>query len=82
MKNLVVGSLALVAFAWLGSAARAEEAATVDSLLAQGYTVVGAITSQIGPGVFLEKGQSLELCFISETPSSVAVTTRYCKPVH
>jgi hypothetical protein len=77
-----MASLAFVAFACAGSGASAEEAATVDTLLAQGYTVVGAITSQIGPGVFLEKGQSLELCFVSETQSSPAVTTRYCKPVH
>ena len=53
----------------------------METLLADGYTVVAAVTSQIGPGVFLQKGKSLELCFVSETPSSPSVSTRYCKPV-
>jgi hypothetical protein len=61
--------------------ALAAETPTVESLLAQGYAVVGTITSQIGPGVFLQKDATLFLCFVSETPSSEAVTTRYCKPV-
>jgi hypothetical protein len=81
MKSLAIASVAIVALAGADSAAVADDTATVDTLLAQGYTVVAAITSQIGPGVFLQKGQSLELCFVSETQSSLAVTTRYCKPV-
>jgi len=63
----------------ISTAAAAET--TVETLLADGYTVVAAVTSQIGPGVFLQKGKSLELCFVSETPSSPSVSTRYCKPV-
>jgi hypothetical protein len=82
MKRCAARWLAVITFAGVGSAARAEEAPTVDTLLAQGYTVVAAITSQIGPGVFLQKGQSLELCFVAETPNSPSMTTRYCKPVH
>ena len=82
MRNPVVWLFVLAALAPSGSASAAETAATVDTLLAEGYTVVAAVTSQIGPGVFLEKGQSLELCFVAETPNSPAVTTRYCKPVH
>jgi hypothetical protein len=68
----------------LGTAATAfaAETTTVDTLLADGYAVVAAVTSPIGPGVFLQKGTSLELCFVSETSSAPSVTTRYCKPVH
>jgi hypothetical protein len=82
MKTLVVRFFALGGLLCIGSAASAAETTTVDTLLAEGYTVVAAVTSQIGPGVFLQKGQSLQLCFVSETPNSPAVTTRYCKPVH
>ena len=72
-----------LALALAGSAALAADApVTVTSLLAQGYTVVGAITSPIGPGVFLEKGASLYACFVVETPTSTDLKTRYCKPVH
>ena len=60
----------------------ADAPVTVASLLAQGYAVVGAITSPIGPGVFLEKGPSLYACFVVETPTSPDLKTRYCKPVH
>lgn len=80
MKNMLAGLFTVAMIAIGGKALAAE--LTVDRLLAQGYTVVGTITSPIGPGVFLQKGASLELCFVSETPTSVNVTTRYCKPVH
>jgi len=56
MKSLAIASVAIVALAGADSAAVADDTATVDTLLAQGYTVVAAITSQIGPGVFLQKG--------------------------
>ncbi len=82
MKNLVVGVCAFGALVGIGSIAMAAETTTVDTLLHDGYTVVAAVTSQIGPGVFLQKGQNLQLCFVSETPNSPALTTRYCKPVH
>jgi hypothetical protein len=82
MRNLIVWLFACGGLVGIGSIALAAETTTVDTLLADGYTVVAAVTSQIGPGVFLQKGQNLEVCFVSETPSSPAVTTRYCKPVH
>jgi hypothetical protein len=69
------------ALAGLATPAVAAESVTVESLLAQDYVVVGAITSPIGPGLFLQEKQKLYLCFVSETPQSAAVTTRYCKPV-
>ena len=77
-----IAALALVFSASGGLAAAAEAPVTVSSLLAQGYTVVGVITSPIGPGLFLEKGPSLYACFASETPTSSDLKTRYCKPVH
>jgi hypothetical protein len=55
---------------------------TVQSLLASGFTAVSSISSQAGPGIFLQKQDKLFLCFVSETPSSSDVSTRYCKPVH
>ena len=54
---------------------------SVSALLKQKYEVVGVIPSQAGPGIFLKKGDDLMLCVVSETPSSAAVTTNYCKPV-
>ena len=54
---------------------------TVQNLLSQDFAVVGAITSPAGPGLFLRKADKLFLCFVTETPQSAAVTTKYCKPV-
>ena len=61
--------------------AQAADPATVDSLLAEGYTVVAAIPSQIGPGLFLQKGPALYACFVAEKPGAPVLTTVYCKPV-
>lgn len=67
------------------TAVRAEEAnletPTVRSLLRRDFAVVGAITSQAGPGLFLQNKDQLVLCFVSETKTSSSVTTRYCKSV-
>ena len=53
----------------------------VQSLMSDGYTVVGVITSPAGPGVFLQKGNALVFCDVAETPYSPTVATKYCKPV-
>jgi hypothetical protein len=75
-------SLAIAALVWLGAtAAEAQQAVTVKSLLAQEFAVVGTITSSAGPGVFLHKKDKLFVCFVAETPTSAAVARRYCKPV-
>ena len=75
-------TFAILAVLSLGAGAvRAQEPVTVKSLLAQDFAVVGTITSPIGAGVFLQKKDKLFLCFVSETPSSTTVATRYCKPV-
>jgi hypothetical protein len=54
---------------------------TVQSLLSEGYTVAGVISSPAGPGVFLQSGRALLVCFVAEEPGSSTVATRYCKPV-
>jgi len=61
--------------------AQDKPAVTVRSLLAQDFTVVGAIPSNIGAGVFLQKKDRLFLCFVNETPRSTNVATKYCKAV-
>jgi hypothetical protein len=76
MKRAITVAAALAA---LASPALAAE--TVQSLLAQEFTVVGTMASQIGPGLFLQKKDKLFLCFASETEKSTTVATRYCKPV-
>jgi hypothetical protein len=83
MKRAIVQTLAVAASLAAGSVAVAADApVTVSGLLSQGYTVVGSITSPIGPGLFLVKGPSLYACFVVETPTSADLKTRYCKPVH
>lgn len=57
------------------------ETTTVRSLLHNDFAVVGAIPSQVGPGLFLQKKDQLIVCFISETKASKIVATQYCKPV-
>ena len=53
----------------------------VQSLMSDGYTVAGVIASPAGPGVFLQKGNALVVCFVAEKPGSPSVDTQYCKPV-
>jgi hypothetical protein len=81
MRLANIAALAAIAAPLLQTAV-AEESVTVQSLLAQQFAIVGAATSPAGGALlFLQKQQQLYLCFITETPQSVAVTTRYCKPV-
>jgi hypothetical protein len=65
----------------LAGAASAQTAVTVQSLLNQEFQVVGTIPSNAGPGVFMQKKDKLFFCVVAETPKSVDVATRYCKPV-
>jgi hypothetical protein len=80
MKLLKAIALSVVTCAFSGTA-MSDEQITVQSLLAKQFATVGAVTSPVGPGLFLQKGDQLFLCFVSETPNSQAVSTRYCKPV-
>jgi len=71
-----------VAVGFAALAMPAVAADTVQSLLAQEFTVVGTTAPRGGGGgVYLQKKEKLYFCFVSETPNSPAVTTRYCKPV-
>jgi hypothetical protein len=45
----------------------AEEAVTVESLVKQGFTIVGTLASPIGPSLFLQKDQ-VYICIVVETP--------------
>jgi hypothetical protein len=79
---------AVIAFAcgFLAVPAFAQDKPTVESLLKQGYDVIGVFPSNAGPGLLLqfsdEDGNAkLMMCFVAETPQSAEVTTQYCKPV-
>ena len=79
MRSVAVGML-LVALSV--SYAQAQEGVTVESLLKDGYEVKGVFPSNAGPGLVLQKGDKLTMCFVAETPKSADVATQYCKPVH
>jgi hypothetical protein len=60
----------------------AQEADTVESLLKDGYEIRAAFPSNAGPGLVLQKGEDVMMCFVAETPESPDIATQYCKPVH
>jgi hypothetical protein len=69
-------------FVSLSGTVVAEEIATVQSLIKQGFDIVGTTAPRDGGGgVYLQKNDQLFFCFVTETPRSPTVTTRYCKPV-
>jgi len=79
MKRFAIATL----FAALSvSYAHAQEGVTVESLLKDGYEVKGVFPSNAGPGLVLQKGDQLTMCFVAETKKSADVVTQYCKPVH
>ena len=54
----------------------------VQSLMNDGYTIAGVTSPPAGgAGVFLQKGNALVFCFVTEKPGSAALDTQYCKPV-
>ena len=76
-----IAPLAIVALAATQTAASAQTM-NVQSLMADGYTVAGVNTSNSGgAGVFLQKGNALIYCYVTETPTSPTLATQYCKPV-
>ena len=80
MKCLDAAAL-LAALAMPGAAAWAQQGVTVDALLKDGYEVTAAFPSNAGPGLVLQKGGSVVMCFVAEAPKSAAIITQYCKPV-
>lgn len=79
MKRILLASLMVAS---VGSHAFAQQGVTVDSLLKEGYEVKAAIPSNAGPGLVLQKGDAVVMCFVAETPTSTDLATQYCKPVH
>lgn len=70
-------------FASLSGTAVAEEATTVQSLIKQGFAIVGTLQVPTGgAGILLQQKDQVFFCFATETPDSPSVTTRYCKPVY
>ena len=59
----------------------AQQGVTVQTLLTEGYEVKGVMPSNAGPGILLQKGDQLVMCFVAETPQSAELATQYCKPV-
>jgi hypothetical protein len=54
---------------------------TVKSLTAQGFIVASSFMTDIGPGLFLQNGEKLYLCFVTERRETQVITTNYCKAV-
>ena len=79
MKRML---LAAALAAALVSSAAAQQGVTVSSLIAQGYEIKGVMPSSAGPGIVLQKGDVVVMCFVAETPTSEDIATQYCKPVH
>ena len=79
MRSVAVG---MMLAALSVSYAQAQEGVTVESLLKDGYEVKGVFPSNARPGLVLQKGDKLTMCFVAETPKSADVATQYCKPVH
>lgn len=78
MKTTIIAAF----LALLAAPVLAQDKPTVESLLKQGYEVVGVFPSNAGPGLLLENDDDqLMMCFVAETPQSAEITTQYCKPV-
>jgi hypothetical protein len=79
MRN--IAPLTALALAATQTAASAQTM-SVQSLMDDGYTLVGVTAPPAGGGgVWLRKGNALVFCFVTESPSSPTVATKYCKPV-
>jgi hypothetical protein len=82
MSFLRITPCVVAVVAALSEMAVAEEAVTVQSLVKDGYAIVGTVAVPTGGGgLLLQKKDQVFFCFTTETPNSPAVTTRYCKPV-
>ena len=80
MKPNIVPLAALVLTA--AQTALSAQTVNVQSLMGDGYTVAGVASPPAGgAGVFLQKGNALVFCFVTEKPGSAALDTQYCKPV-
>lgn len=78
MKRIAIAALLAISALSFAHA----EGVTVDALLKQGFEVKAAFPSNAGPGLVLQKGDAVFMCFVAETKTSGDVATQYCKPVH
>jgi hypothetical protein len=74
-------TIAAIAMILATAVATAQDGVTVQALLSEGYEIKGVMPSSAGPGILLQKGDQLVMCFVAETPQSAELTTQYCKPV-
>jgi len=80
MKRNIVPLATLVLAAT--QAAVLAQTMNVQSLMGAGYTVTGVASPPAGgAGLFLQKGNILVFCFVTEKPGSASLDTQYCKPV-
>jgi cysteine synthase len=83
MKRRILHALgATVVIVAASGTSQAQQAETVQSLISKGYVVVSSFEGPAGPGIFLQRADSLYFCLATETPNSTDVRTQYCKPVH
>jgi hypothetical protein len=80
VRHWLAPALGVVLAATVALSVRAEDV-TVKSLTAEGFTVVSSFMTEIGPGLFLQNGERLYLCFVTERRETQTITTNYCKPV-
>jgi len=81
MRGVSVLGAIVLATAFV-TGASAQDKPTVQSLIGQGFQIVGTIATQVGPGVFLQNKDKAFFCLVAETSTSSDVATRYCKPLH
>ena len=80
MKRNIVPLATLVLAAT--QAAVLAQTMNVQSLMGAGYTVTDVASPPAGgAGLFLQKGNMLVFCFVTEKPGSASLDTQYCKPV-
>jgi len=80
MKRNIVPLATLVLAAT--QAAVLAQTMNVQSLMGAGYTVTGVASPPAGgAGLFLQKGNMLVFCFVTEKPGFASLDTQYCKPV-
>jgi hypothetical protein len=76
-----IAALAALALAITQTAVSAQTM-SVQSLMSEGYTLAGIVSSPAGgASIFLQKGNALVFCYVTETPTSPTLATKYCKPV-
>jgi hypothetical protein len=80
--SIAIAGVVLLGMTRQATAQAPAERITVSSLVNQGYELASTVSAASGtPGLLLRKGTQIYLCFVSETPQSKTIATRYCKPI-